>query len=77
MSSSMNTSSAFPTDLLEVRADEQRRRLHNSVNELRAQVRDKIDVKRNAREYVWPASGVVALTGLVIGYGFAGMFTRY
>lgn len=68
---------SVPTDILEVRAEEQRRKLHNSVAELRSQVREKLDVKRNARQYVWPASGVVALTGLVIGYGFAGFFTRY
>lgn len=66
-----------PTDVLEVRAEEQRRRLHNSVSELRTQVREKLDVKKNARQYVWPASGVVALAGLVMGFGFAGFFTRY
>lgn len=66
-----------PTDALELRAEEQRRRLHNSVSELRTQVREKLDVKKNARQYVWPASGVVALAGMVMGFGFAGFFTRY
>lgn len=68
---------SVPTDALELRAEEQRRRLHASVTELRTQVREKLDVKRNARQYVWPASGIVVLAGLVMGYGFAGFFTRY
>jgi hypothetical protein len=62
--------------LLEQRAVDQRRRLHNSVSELRSQVketvREKLDVKRYAREYVWPASAAVALIGFVLGYGTGG-----
>lgn len=77
MSSTTQISPSVPTDILEVKAEEQRRRLHNSVAELRTQMREKLDVKRNARQYVWPASGLVALIGLVIGYGFGGIFTRY
>ncbi len=65
------------TDILELRAAEQRRRLHNSVSELRTQMREKLNVKKNAREYVWPASGVAGLIGVVLGYGVAGIFTRY
>ncbi|HYG99091.1 MAG TPA: hypothetical protein VD837_08165 [Terriglobales bacterium] len=68
---------SVPTDVLEIRAEEQRRRLHESVSELRTQVREKLDVRRNARQYVWPASGAVALVGLVLGYSTAGFFTRY
>lgn len=68
---------SLPTDILELRAAEQRRKLHNSVSELRTQMREKLDVTRNAREYVWPASGVVGLIGLVLGYGLAGIFTRH
>lgn len=67
----------LPADILELRAIEQRRRLHNSVSELRTQMRETLDIKKNAREYVWPASGVVGLIGLVLGYGIAGIFTRY
>ncbi|HZU43319.1 MAG TPA: hypothetical protein VE994_11645 [Terriglobales bacterium] len=68
--------SAMPTDVLELRAAEQRRRLHNSVAELREQVREKMDVKKNVREYMAPAAGAAALVGLIMGWGFAGMFTR-
>lgn len=68
---------SVPTDLLEIRAEEQRRKLHNSVAELRTQMREKLDARKLARQYVAPASAAVALTGLVLGYGIAGIFTRY
>ncbi len=77
MSATTQMGSTLPTDILELRAAEQRRQIHNSVSELRTQMREKLDIKKNAREYVWPASGVVGLVGLVVGYGFAGMFTKH
>ncbi len=77
MSATTQWGQPAPTDVLELRAAEQRRRIHNSVSELRTQMRDKLDIKKNAQEYVWPASGVVGLIGLVLGYGVAGIFTRY
>lgn len=66
----------LPADILEQRAAEQRRRLHNSVVEIRSQVREKMDYRRLARQYVLPASGVAALVGLIMGHSFAGIFTR-
>jgi len=66
----------LPTDVLEQRAVEQRRRLHDTVSELRTQVREtvreKLDVQRHAREHVWPATGAAAVISLVAGYGLAG-----
>lgn len=70
------SASNIPTDLLELRAAEQRRRLHNSVAELRVQMREKLDLRRNARRYFWPASAVVGVCGLMLGYGFGGVLTR-
>ena len=70
------SASKIPTDLLELRAAEQRRRLHNSVAELRVQMRQKLDIRRNARRYFWPASAVVGVCGLMLGYGFGGILTR-
>ena len=71
---------SLPADVLEQRAAEQRRRLHNSVSELRStvrqRIRERLDVKRNARHYLWPATGALSLVALVMGYGIAGMFTR-
>lgn len=66
--------SGVPVDVLEKRAADQRRQLHNSVTELRQTVKEKLDVKRNVREYVWPAAGVMALVGLVLGYSVASIF---
>jgi hypothetical protein len=64
----------IPADLLEQRAEEQRRRLHNTVVELRSSVRERLDVQRNAQQYVWRASAVAGILGLIAGYGAAGMF---
>ena len=66
---------AIPVDVLEKRAAEQRRQLHNSVIELRQSVRDRLDVKRNVREHLWSAAGALAVVGLVMGYAVAGVFT--
>ncbi|HYX52647.1 MAG TPA: hypothetical protein VE783_04300 [Candidatus Limnocylindrales bacterium] len=66
---------AIPVDVLEKRAAEQRRQLHNSVIELRQSVKDRLDVKRNVREHLWSAAGALAVIGLVVGYAVAGVFT--
>ncbi len=64
-----------PADILEMRAAEQRRRIHDAVLELREQIDEKLDVKKVATEYVLPASGVAAFLGLLLGYGVASMFS--
>jgi len=65
----------LPTHDLELRAADQRRRLHASVHELKNHVRDSLDVKKQAREHVLLASGVAAAVAAAVGYGVAGMFT--
>jgi hypothetical protein len=65
-----------PSDILELRAAEQRRRLHNAVAELRETVKERVDVRRNAREHLLPAAGVAAAAGLILGYGAAGIFVH-
>jgi len=72
----MSTNANLPPEVLENQAADQRRKLHNRVVELRSTIRESLDVRRNAREYLAPAAGVAALAGLVLGYGFTGMFTR-
>ena len=78
--SPMPISPDVPTATLETRAIEQRRRLHNTVSELRDQVqetvREKLDVRRYASEYAWPAAAVAAFFSLLVGYGTAGMLKR-
>jgi hypothetical protein len=64
------------TNFLEQEAAEQRRRIHNTVAALREQVkgtiREKLDVQKRAREYVWPAAGTAFLFSVIFGYGTAG-----
>ncbi len=67
--------SAIPVDVLEIRAADQRRQLHNSVSELRHSVRERLDLKRNLREHLLAASGVLGIAGLIVGYALTGVFT--
>ena len=74
------SSNNMPTEVLEQRAEQQRRRLHNSVSDLRSSVteavREKLDLKRYLREYMGPATAAAALLGLMLGHATIGMFTR-
>jgi hypothetical protein len=63
------------TDALEEQATLQRQRLQQSVSELRSTVRERLDVQKAARTYVWPASAVAGVLALIVGYGIAGAFT--
>jgi len=63
------------THELELRAADQRRRLHSSVHELKDHVRDSLDVKKNVRDHVLLASGVAAVVAGAVGYSVAGIFT--
>jgi hypothetical protein len=73
------TFSASPnvsTNFLEQEAAEQRRRIHNTVTALREQIKgtihEKLDVRKRAREHVWPTAGTAFLFSLIFGYGTAG-----
>jgi len=44
----------IPVDVLEKRAADERRQLHNSVQELRESVHERLDVKRNVRNHLGP-----------------------
>ena len=59
--------------VLEMKAAEQRLQLHRSVSELRSAVKQKLDVKANAREYIIPASATAAVLGLAVGYVLTGI----
>jgi predicted sugar kinase len=69
----MNT---LPTDDLEIKAADQRRRLQSSVHELKDRVREKLDVKRNISQHVLLASAIAGAMSLGFGYSVAGVFTR-
>jgi hypothetical protein len=66
--------SGIPVDELEKRAAEQRQQLHNTVVELRQTVHQRLDVKRNVREHLGAASGLLAIAGLALGYALTGVF---
>jgi hypothetical protein len=70
-----------PLDVLQQRAAEQRKKIHQSVDELKQlqtnvteNVREKLDVKRHARQHFWAAAGAASLVALVFSYGLAGVF---
>ena len=65
----------IPVDVLEKRAADERRQLHNSVQELRVSVQDRLDVKRNVRNHLGMVAGALAIAGLALGYGLTGIFT--
>jgi hypothetical protein len=69
--------STTPVYTLELRAADQRRELHGSILELKERLREKMDIKNNVRPHVPVLSGVAGVFGLLMGYGFAGVFTRH
>jgi hypothetical protein len=72
----MHLGSTLPTELLEAYASEQRRKIHESVLELRSHVNEALDVRRLARRHMVPLSATVAGAGLFLGYGLVGMLRR-
>ena len=66
----------LPSSDLELRAANERRRLHKAVEELRCQLRDKLDVRNNAREHLGLACAAAALLGVAAGYGVTGIFVH-
>ena len=74
------TQPTVPTEILEKRAAEQRRALHNDVQQLRsvvkAEVRERTDIRRNVRRHFAPIAGVTAVIAMSLGWGVAGIFRR-
>jgi hypothetical protein len=66
----------LPVDILESRAEAQRAKLHHDVEELRTTVRQTLDKKKLAQQYLAPTVGVTAIFALVLGYTVTGVFTR-
>jgi len=65
-------SESLPTDILEQRAAEQRKKIHASVSELRSTVKERLDVRRNAEDYARnhlpEAAAGAAVLGLALGW---------
>ena len=71
--------SVQPVDDLALKAIEQRHQLHERAEELKEKIkvtRERLDVKRNAREKFGTLSAVVAAVGLLTGFAMGGVFTR-
>ena len=72
--------STLPIENLELRALEQRNRLHKTADELKTKVtaaREKLNMSKNAREHFVGATVILSLLGFFSGYGLAGMFTYH
>jgi hypothetical protein len=64
----------LPARDLEVKAEEDRRHLHQSVKELRLHLRETLDVTKNTREHLGVACSMAALVSFTLGYAFTGIF---
>ena len=73
----MNT---LPVENLELRAMEQRTRIHKTADELKNKVvaaREKYDVTNLSREHFVGASVFISLLGFIAGYSMTGIFTDH
>jgi hypothetical protein len=66
----------LPSYDLELKAADERRRLHGTLAELRSRVHDELDVKKRVREHLGAACAFAALLSLGLGYSVAGVFVR-
>jgi hypothetical protein len=71
-----------PVDKLEMRAREERQRLHARATELKSKIegtreslRENLSVEKQSREHFGPAAVIVSVAGLLAGYAVTGMFT--
>jgi hypothetical protein len=67
---------SLPSYELELRASEQRQRIHLSLSELKGRLRERGAVKPLLRKYLAKFAGSAALVGLMAGYGIGGLFAN-
>ena len=67
----------LPSIDLQVKAAEERRKLHNSVEELRDRVHDELDVRKVVRARLGTICSITAGVALGAGYVVAGAFVRH
>ncbi|HXF11654.1 MAG TPA: hypothetical protein VN517_00755 [Terriglobales bacterium] len=68
--------SELPSYDLELKAAEERRRIHGTLAELRSRVHEELNVKKRVREHLAAACGVAAVLSLGVGYSIAGIFVH-
>ena len=67
----------LPSYDLELRAADERKRLHDVVAEFRSRVREDLDVKKQLRERLPLACTAAAVVALGLGYSLTGLFVRH
>ncbi|HZQ20586.1 MAG TPA: hypothetical protein VFA90_17985 [Terriglobales bacterium] len=67
----------LPSYDLELRAADERKRLHDVVAEFRNRVHENLDLKNQLREHLRLASTAAAVVALGLGYSLAGLFVRH
>lgn len=67
----------LPSHDLQLKAADERRRLHTVIAELRSRVHDDLDVKKQVRERLPLACSLAAVLGLGLGYSITGLFVRH
>jgi hypothetical protein len=67
----------LPSYDLELKAADERRRLHGTLAELRSRVHEELDVNKRVRQNLGSVCAVVALLSLGIGYSITGLFVSH
>lgn len=67
---------SLPSYELELRASEQRQRIHLSLSELKGRLRERAALKPVLRKYLTGIAGSAALMALIAGYGVGGFFNN-
>lgn len=68
-----------PVDNLELRAVEQRNRLHRTTTQLKGKIaatREQLNPSRNVRQHFVGIAVIASAVAVAAGYAVAGMFTR-
>jgi hypothetical protein len=64
----------LPSYDLKLRAEEDRRRLHQTFTALRCRVREEMNWEKQTRDRIGTICAVAALAGLGLGYSVTGLF---
>jgi hypothetical protein len=67
----------LPSYDLELRAADERKRLHDVVAEFRSRVHEDLDLKKQLREHLPVACTAAAVVALGLGYSLTGLFVRH
>ena len=66
----------LPSYDLELKAADERQRLHDRVVELRSCLGQTLDIRKNTREHLLQVCAVTGLVALIAGYVMGGLVAR-